>query len=198
MDQIRAMGVRSSVVLEAMRMVPRDEFVPSDLKSQAWANRPLPIGQGQTISQPYTVAFMLELAGVGRDDQVLEIGGGCGYAAACAGWIVGTDGRVVAVEILEELALRASSILAKLGYGHVSVVSGDGKEGYQSGAPYDRIVVSATAPEIPQALLDQMAIGGTLVMPVKKGASSVMTRVLRTKAGYKESTFGMFDFVNLI
>ena len=197
-EQIRSMGVTAPAVLHAMREVPRDRFVPDDLKTQAWDNRPLPIGFGQTISQPYTVAYMMELVGVRSGDRVLEVGAGCGYAAAVAGAIVGSDGLVIGVEIRDELASRANRILAALGYDHVKVESGDGRNGEESKAPFDRIVVSATAPEVPKSLVTQLAVGGALVMPVKTGFSSVMTRILRTESGLKESSFGLFDFVSLV
>jgi protein-L-isoaspartate(D-aspartate) O-methyltransferase len=150
-------------VLRAMRSVPREEFVPRQLWPQAYADSPLPIGQGQTISQPYIVAVMSQLAGVQAGDRVYELGTGSGYQAAVLG-AMGVE--VYSVEIVPELAARAAETLARLGFENVHVRAGDGYLGWPDAAPFDAVVVTAAHPKIPQPLIDQLAAGGRLVMPV--------------------------------
>ncbi len=162
-QQIEARGVKSPLVLDAMRKVPRENFVPAGVRSHATADTPLPIGYRQTISQPYIVAFMTELLEVDRDHRVLEIGTGSGYQAAVLAMLCE---HVYSVEIVPELAERAVKTLRDLGHGNVSVFHGDGYRGWPEHAPYDRIVVTAAPPKLPQALLDQLAEGGRLVAPV--------------------------------
>jgi protein-L-isoaspartate(D-aspartate) O-methyltransferase len=150
-------------VLRAMRKVPRERFVPRQLRPQAYLDSPLPIGQGQTISQPYVVAVMTHLADVEAGDKVYELGTGSGYQAAVLG-AMGVE--VYSVEIVPELAARAAEVLAQLGYDNVHVRAGDGYLGWPEAAPFDAIVVTAAHPQIPQPLIDQLAVGGCLVMPV--------------------------------
>lgn len=150
-------------VLDALRQVPRQEFVPPPLRYDAYANYPLPIGCGQTISQPYIVALMTDLIRPGRDDVVLEVGTGSGYQAAVLSRLVK---QVYSLEIVEELAADASERLRRLGYDNVEVRAGDGRQGWPEHAPYDAIVVTAAALEVPSALLEQLKPGGTLVIPV--------------------------------
>jgi protein-L-isoaspartate(D-aspartate) O-methyltransferase len=161
--QIAARGVTASRVLEAMRKVPRERFVPAELASRAYDDRPLPIGLGQTISQPYIVAYMTELLRTEPHHRVLEIGTGSGYQAA----ILGSLARAVyTIEIVPTLARRASVVLKALGYRNVHVREGDGYAGWPEEAPFDRILVTAAPETIPQPLLDQLAHGGVLVAPV--------------------------------
>jgi protein-L-isoaspartate(D-aspartate) O-methyltransferase len=150
-------------VIAAMRRVPRHAFVPAELGDEAYGNHPLPIGAGQTISQPYIVAIMSHLLGVGRGDKVYELGTGSGYQAA----ILGEMGvEVYSVEIVPELAARARETLQRLGYENVHVRAGDGYLGWPDASPFDGIIVTAAADHVPQPLIDQLALGGRLVMPV--------------------------------
>ena len=160
-------GVRDQRVLEAMGSVPREAFVPSTQRRSAYADRALPLGFGQTVSQPYVVAVTLEALRLAAGDRVLEIGAGSGYAAAVASRLAES---VVAVERIERLANGSRDRLESLGYDNVTVVWADGAEGHPPDAPYDAVFVSAAAPAVPQALFEQLAPGGRLVAPV--GAAS--------------------------
>ena len=150
-------------VLAAMREVPRHEFVPEDVRPAAYANRPLPIGYGQTISQPYIVALMTDLAKPGRNDVVLEIGTGSGYQAAVLSRLVA---RVYSIEIVEPLARQAVERLRALGYDNITVRQGDGYHGWPEHAPFDAILVTAAASHIPPPLIGQLKPGGRMVIPV--------------------------------
>ncbi len=162
-SQIERRGVKDPAVLEAMRKVPRHEFVAPELQSRAYKDYPLPIGYGQTISQPYIVAFMTELLELQPTDKVLEVGTGSGYQAAVLAEIAK---EVVTCEILEPLATRARKDLERLGYDNVMVHHSDGYWGYKEGAPYDAIIVTAAPGFIPPPLLEQLKPGGTMVIPV--------------------------------
>jgi len=162
--QLVPRGIRDPRVLDAMRSVPRERFVPSQQVDYAYQDRPLPIGDGQTISQPYIVAFMAEAASVGPDDRVLEIGTGSGYGAAVLGALAAS---VVTVERRGSLAASARRVLAGLGYRNVEVVLGDGTLGSPDRAPFDVIIVTAAGPDVPGPLRDQLAVGGRIVMPVE-------------------------------
>jgi len=196
-DQIAARGVRDPGVLAAMRAVPRDAFVVDGLARLAYDDRPLPIGDGQTISQPYIVAAMTEALGLQPRDRVLEIGTGSGYAAAVLATIVA---EVYTIERLESLAESARRRLAELGYANVRVRCGDGSLGWPEHAPYDAIVVTAGGPDVPPSLLRQLAVGGRLVMPV--GATprvQELVRVTRTaETAYERETLEKVAFVPLI
>ena len=180
-EQIAARGIADRRVLAAMAEVPRHRFVDSHLQSLAYEDRPLPIGFSQTISQPFMVARATELAGPGVGDRALEIGAGCGYQAAVLSRLCR---QVFAVEIVAELAARAALILRTLGYDNVTVDSFDGSAGWAEHAPYDVIVVSAGAPRVPALLLDQLADGGRLVVPVGGYETPVLTRVRRHGSEY--------------
>lgn len=160
---IAARGVRSPLVLEAMATVAREEFLPSHLREYAYEDTPLPIGEAQTISQPYIVAFMTEALGLSGGEKVLEIGAGSGYAAAVLSRIAG---EVYTVERIGELAAKASERLSDLGYHNVHVLHADGTRGWFEHAPYDAIIVAAGGPEVPRSLKQQLAVGGRLVIPV--------------------------------
>jgi protein-L-isoaspartate(D-aspartate) O-methyltransferase len=160
---IAARGVVDPRVLEAMAAVPRELFVPADLAGHAYDDGPLPIEEGQTISQPYIVALMIEAAMIGPSDRVLEVGTGSGYAAAV---IARLCASLVTIERHRVLADRAATRLARIGASNVTVVLGDGSRGYAKGAPFDAILVAAGAPAAPPALTDQLAIGGRLVAPI--------------------------------
>lgn len=177
--QIRSRGIADPAVLRAMAEVPRHRFVPSEMTASAYADRPLPIGHGQTISQPYIVALMTELLDLEPGDRVLEIGTGSGYHAAVVSRIAGV---VFTVEIVEPLAERARVILAELGYGNTRVRAGDGYRGWPEEAPFDAVLLTAAPPEIPAPLIDQLAVGGTLVAPVGVERQE-LTVIRRTPTG---------------
>ena len=160
---ISSRGVRSELVLNAMRKVPRESFLPQGLREFAYEDAPLPIEEGQTISQPYIVAFMTEALVLQGGERVLEIGAGSGYAAAILSEIAG---EVYTVERIGQLAEKAASTLADLGYHNVHVLHGDGTKGWPEHAPYDGIIVAAGRPTIPGSLKEQLRIGGRLVIPV--------------------------------
>ena len=166
-------------VLAAMREVPRHELVPEDVRDAAYENRPLPIGHGQTISQPYIVALMTALVRPERHHVVLEVGTGSGYQAAVLSRLVA---RVYSIEIVEPLAMRAAEQLKALGYDNIAVRHGDGYKGWPEHAPFDAIVVTAAPEEVPQALVEQLAVGGKLVVPVGTGEQDMMI-ITNTKEG---------------
>jgi protein-L-isoaspartate(D-aspartate) O-methyltransferase len=178
-DQIQARGIRDVRVLDALRRVERHRFVPEALQASAYEDRPLAIGHGQTISQPYIVALMTEEARVRPGARVLEVGTGSGYQAAILSLLAG---HVYTVEILEPLARQAAERLEALGYRNVTVRAGDGSLGWPEQAPFDAILVTAAPPELPQPLLDQLAVGGRLVAPVGEGDQELVV-VERTEAG---------------
>jgi protein-L-isoaspartate(D-aspartate) O-methyltransferase len=162
-QQIRARGMRAPAVLDAMRNVPRHEFVPPPLRPLAYHDQPLPIDADQTISQPYIVAYMTEAADISPNDKVLEIGTGSGYQAAVLGEIAR---EVYTIEIIPELAEQATRVLAEQGYTNVHTRTGNGYLGWPEHAPFDAILVTAAPDEVPQALVDQLAVGGKMVIPV--------------------------------
>jgi len=171
-EALERYGVRDRRVLDAMERVPREQFVPEELASEAYADRALPIGDGQTISQPYIVARMTELLDPQPGDRVLEVGGGSGYQAAVLSLIVRD---VVSVERDATLAAAEAVRLAELGYGNVRVVHADGSRGHADGAPYDGILVAAAAPSIPAELVAQCAPAGRIVAPLGQRGSQVLT-----------------------
>jgi protein-L-isoaspartate(D-aspartate) O-methyltransferase len=193
---IRARGVRDPRVLAAMAAVPREAFVPPELAEFAYDDRPLPIEAGQTISQPYIVAVMIEALGIGPDNTVLEIGTGSGYAAAVLAQIAK---HVYTIERHAELAGLARDRLAQLGYANVDVLCGDGTLGWKEHAPFDAIVAAASGPDLPRALLDQLAIGGRLIMPVGSERAQELVRVTRVGDNeYRRDDLGAVIFVPLI
>ena len=196
-EQIAARGLDEPLVLHAMRAVPREDFVPVDLAEFAYEDGPLPIGHGQTISQPYIVAVMTAAARVRPGERVLEIGTGSGYGAAVLSKIAG---EVYTIERIEALADLARERLAALGYGNVHVRCGDGTRGWPDHAPYDAIVVTAGGPTVPPALRDQLKPGGRLVMPL--GSNPRFQRLIRlTRTGpetYAQDELEPVAFVPLI
>ena len=195
--QIAARGVRDSRVLDALRTVPREAFVPERLAELAYDDTPLPIGEEQTISQPYVVALMAEALEIRPGDRVLEIGAGSGYAAAVLSLIAH---KVFAVERHEPLVQEAQARLARLGYANVHILHGDGTLGWPEHAPYDGIVVAAGGPEVPQALLAQLAEDGRLVIPIGPDVRSQnLVRVRhRPDGSYVREDLGGVRFVPLI
>lgn len=190
--QIEARDVRDARVLRAMRNVPRHLFVPESQRRYAYEDRPLPIGHRQTISQPYIVALMTELAAVKPDDRVLEIGTGSGYQAAV---LAEMGVRVFSIEIVEPLAKHAKKTLDALGYGKlVEVRHGDGYAGWPAHAPFDAVVVTAAPPKIPEPLKQQLKVGGRLVIPVGDYFQKLVV-VTRTKKGFRERSVAPVRFV---
>ena len=190
-EQVEARGVRDPRVLDALRQTPRDQFVPEAMRPHAFEDRPLPIGYRQTISQPYIVAVMTEALALEAADRVLEIGTGSGYQAAILSRLVD---RVYSIEIVPELAERARTDLARLGYTNVEVRTGDGYQGWPEHAPFDAVIVTAAPDHIPQPLVDQLAVGGRMVLPVGKyGQRLVMLR--RTEKGIEREALLDVRFV---
>ncbi len=173
-EQIAARDIKNPVVLEAMRRVPRHEFVPEPLRGNAYADSPLPIGHDQTISQPYIVAYMTEALELDRSHRVLEIGTGSGYQAAVLGEIAK---EVYTIEIVAPLAEGARAILKQLGYANVQVRTGNGYLGWPEQAPFDRVIVTAAPDDIPPALVEQLKPGGLMAIPVGVGTQEL--RILR-------------------
>ncbi len=194
-EQLRQRDITDRRVLEAMAAVPRHEFVPEDLHHLAYADGPLPIGHHQTISQPYIVALMLQLASLRGGETVLEVGTGSGYQAALLGRLAA---KVYSVECIPELAMGARQVLERLGIGNVEVVVGDGSRGLQEHAPYQAIVVAAAAPKVPQPLKDQLADGGRLIIPVGGREGQVLERWRRRGDDFVRERITPVAFVPLV
>lgn len=194
---IIAAGIQSEPVIEALRTVPRHLFVPEQVRDQAYENHPLPIGYGQTISQPYIVALMTEAAEVSGDNVVLEIGTGSGYQAAVLAEIVD---QVYSVEIIGDLALRAESNLQNAGYENVDILNDDGYFGWEEHAPYDAIIVTAAPDHVPQPLLLQLKIGGNMIIPVGPvGGVQTLWRIKRvSETDLQTANLGSVSFVPFI
>jgi protein-L-isoaspartate(D-aspartate) O-methyltransferase len=193
--QIQGRRIQDELVLEAMRTVPRHRFVPAYVRGSAYRDAPLPIGEGQTISQPYVVAFMTAALQLSGGEKVLEIGTGSGYQAAVLALIAG---EVISVERLPRLAEEARRTLAELGYDNVRVVVGDGTQGWPEEAPYDAIMVTAASPEVPAPLLQQLADGGRLVAPVGPRHTQQLVRVRREGEEFRREDLLGVAFVPLI
>ena len=193
-DQIEARGVKDPRVLEAMRSVERHLFVPEREKSRAYNDTPLPIGYGQTISQPYIVAYMCEALELKGGEKVLEIGTGSGYHAAVLSLLAK---EVYTIEILEPLAREAQKRLESLGYRNVKVRCGDGYKGWPEEAPFDAIIVTAAPPEIPQELVNQLKVGGKMVLPVGEEIQELV-RVTKEEKGIKTERLLPVRFVPMV
>jgi len=197
-DLIKNGYLKTDLIIDAFSEINRMEFVPKELESEADSNIALPIGFGQTISQPLTVAFMLELLDPRRDQKILDVGSGSGWTTALLSYIVGSQGKVIGIEMLDELKKFGEKNVDKYGYvkkGIAEFYTADGSIGFPPGAPFDRILVSAAADKVPQALKDQLKIGGKMVMPVKN--SLVYLEKKSEQDFYKEDYPG-FAFVPLI
>ena len=195
--QLRRRGIRDERILDAFREVPREAFVAPDQAGQAYGDHPLPIEAGQTISQPFIVAMMIAEAEIGPGDRVLEVGAGSGYAAAVMSRIAG---EVVGIERHRELAELASERMRQLGYRNVRIVEGDGSMGCPEEAPFDAILAAATGSHVPQALIDQLAPGGRIVMPIgNPEAIQHLVKVSRQSDGsLRQLDLGPVRFVPLI
>ncbi len=195
-EQLEARGISDPAVLDAMRSIPRERFVDPEAAAEAYADRPLPIGYGQTISQPYIVALMAQAASLRAADRALEIGCGSGYGAAVLGRLAG---RVWSIERLVPLARRAGSLIAELGLSNVTVLRGDGSQGWAPAAPFDAIVVTAAAAAAPDALRMQLKIGGRLILPIGEPEEQRLVRIVRTAATqFDETDLAAVRFVPLI
>ena len=184
-------GIKDERTLNALRKVPRHLFVPPLYHPAAYGDHPLPIGHGQTISQPFIVAYMTEKSRIGPEDRVLEIGTGSGYQAAILGELAK---EVYSVEIIKELAEAAATPLARLGYENIRVKWGDGYRGWPEHAPFDVIIVTAAPAEVPEALLQQLKVGGRMLIPVG-GSSQELVRITRTKTGFERESLLPVIFV---
>ena len=194
-EEIRAKGIKDENVLEAIGKVPRHLFMDSGFIKFAYKDQAFPIGAGQTISQPYTVAFQSELLNVRKRDKILEIGTGSGYQAAV---LLEMGAIVYSIERQKELYLRVKSLLPKIGY-RANLFYGDGYQGLPTYGPFDRIIITAATPEIPHLLLDQLVVGGRLVAPVGNMRSQVMTLIEKQDENeYQRTEHGHFVFVPLI
>ena len=191
---MKELQIKDKKVLKAMLKIPREEFVPEILKESAYENIPLSIGSNQTISQPYTVAFMLELLEVKKGNKVLEIGTGSGYNAALLSELTGKDGKVITIETIEKLYENSKDLLKN--YKNIEVIHSDGSLGYKKESPYDRIIVTAGCPVIPNLLINQLKNNGILICPVGS-PESVMLKIIKTDNSIKKEVFGYFYFVPL-
>lgn len=194
-EQIVARGIKDSRVIAAMKKVPRHLFVEEALQSQAYSDHPLPIGEKQTISQPYMVALMTETMELKGRERVLEIGAGSGYQTAVLAELAQ---EVYSIERIRPLAIRARKLLYDLGYFNVEIKIFDGTFGWTEKSPFDAILVTAGAPDIPQPLYDQLAMGGRLVIPVGDIAVQDLFRIIKTEGGIKKENLGGCRFVKLI
>ena len=193
--QLKPRGINDPHVLEALRTVPRHLFVTEALRDQAYGDYPLPIGEQQTISQPYIVAEMTQALELGDDDRVLEIGTGSGYQAAVLAEIVF---RVYTIERIRALYIQARKLLDRLNYHNIIMRCSDGTTGWQDESPFDAIMVTAGAPEVPEKLLDQLATGGRMIVPVGNQHSQDLIKITKDKDGIHRSNLGGCRFVKLI
>jgi protein-L-isoaspartate(D-aspartate) O-methyltransferase len=193
--QIRDRGIRTPRVLEAMASVPRHLFVPAQQVARAYADEPLPIGEGQTISQPFMVAAMTDALSLEGFDRVLEVGAGSGYQAAVLSLLAR---EVIAVEAQPKLAALARERLARLGYSNVRIVEGDGSLGWPADAPYDAILVTAAAPAVPTPLIEQLGEGGRIVIPVGSAREQELIRILKRDGRTPQQSLFACRFVPLL
>jgi protein-L-isoaspartate(D-aspartate) O-methyltransferase len=194
-EQIIGRGIEDPRVIAAMKKVPRHLFVEEALQSQAYSDHPLPIGEKQTISQPYIVALMTEALRLEGREKVLEIGTGSGYQTAILAELAA---KVFSIERIRSLAIGARKLIYELGYLNVEIKFSDGTSGWAEESPFDAIIVTAGAPEVPQPLVDQLAMGGRLVVPVGDPYSQDLLRIIKTEEGMKKEDLGGCRFVKLI
>lgn len=194
-DSIRLKGIADEAVLQALNAIPRHIFMDSSFLEFAYEDKPFPIGSGQTISQPYTVAFQTALLEVKKDDKILEVGTGSGYQASI---LMNMGARVYTIERQRALYMKAKQLLSELGYRPKLITYGDGYKGLPTYAPFDKIIVTAGAPFVPEALIDQLKPGGYLVIPVGEDIQ-VMKRIIKTmEGGIVEEDHGTFRFVPML
>lgn len=193
--QIEARGITDPHVLDAMRRVPRHRFVLEAMMDQAYMDYPLPIGEQQTISQPFIVAEMTQALGLTKEDRVLEIGTGSGYQAAILAQIVD---KVYTIERKHALFVRTRRLFDQLKYFNIVTRYTDGTQGWKDEAPFDAIIVTAGAPDIPEMLLEQLDVGGRMVIPVGDQHTQDMVRIVRTEKGFNKENMGRCRFVKLI
>jgi protein-L-isoaspartate(D-aspartate) O-methyltransferase len=193
-EQLVARGINDSRVIAAMAKVPRHSFIRDELRGHSYEDEPVPIGNDQTVSQPYMVALMAEVLELKGSERILEIGTGSGYAAAVFAELCG---EVFSVERIEELAIKARLVLTAIGSRNVRIQIGDGTLGWPEEAPFDGIVISAGAPQIPRPLLDQLKPGGNFVLPMGEEELQTLVRLRKTPSGLKEEYFGECRFVKL-
>jgi len=193
-QQLEARNIKDPHVLEAMRTVKRHLFVPKHQQSLAYEDHPLPIGYNQTISQPYIVAYMTEAARLKSNDKILEIGTGSGYQAAVLAHIVK---EVYSIEIIEPLAQRAEETLNSLGYQNIFIKYGDGYQGWQEHAPYDAIIVTAAPDHVPEKLLEQLAVGGRMVIPIGSFSQNLYV-ISKTEKGIEKKALLPVRFVPMV
>ncbi|HYA02938.1 MAG TPA: protein-L-isoaspartate(D-aspartate) O-methyltransferase [Syntrophobacteria bacterium] len=194
-SQLVSRGIKDLQVLASMRKVPRHRFVEEALISQAYGDHPLPIGEKQTISQPYIVALMTEALELKGTEHVLEVGTGSGYQTAILAELAK---KVYSIERVYGLSVRARRLLDELGYLNVVLKVGDGTVGWKEQAPFDAVMVTAGSPDVPQPLVDQLGVGGRLVIPVGDRYSQTLLKVVRGKEGIKKIDLGGCRFVNLV
>ncbi len=194
-SQLISRGIKDARVLDAMRKVPRHRFVEEALVSQAYNDHPLPIGEKQTISQPYMVALMTEALELQGHERVLEIGTGSGYQAAILAELAE---KIYSIERIRKLSVKAQSILDELGYFNAVLKVGDGTLGLKEESPFDGIIVTAGSPDLPQPLVDQLAMGGKLVVPVGDRYTQSLMKVVRVKEGITKTDLGGCRFVSLL
>jgi protein-L-isoaspartate(D-aspartate) O-methyltransferase len=194
-EQLRARGIKDQQVLQVMLKVPRHSFVEEGLVPMAYNDHPLSIGEGQTISQPYIVAYMVECLKLRPEDRILEIGTGCGYVTAI---LAELGAQVYSIERLPPLLMKARKNLKRLGYKNIVLKLGDGTQGWPEKAPFDAILVSAASPQIPQPYLDQLAEGGRLILPIGEEAYQELVLVTKTKGKLSQETLSGCRFVKLM
>jgi len=195
-EQIAGRDIIDPAVLQAMRKVARSRFVAPKYRHVAYSDQPLPIGFGQTISQPYVVAFMTQALQLSSEDVVLEIGSGCGYQSAILAEIVKS---VYAVEVIEQLVRRSERTLAELGYSNIYVKRGNGREGWQQKAPFSHILVAAASRNIPKALLKQLSVGGKMILPLGSSVwSQNLVMITKTRRGHQQHKILPVRFVPLV
>jgi protein-L-isoaspartate(D-aspartate) O-methyltransferase len=194
-EQIISRGIKDAKLIAAVKKIPRHLFVEEALQSQAYSDHPLPIGEKQTISQPYIVALMTEALLLTGKEKVLEIGTGSGYQTAT---LAELSEKVFSIERIRSLAIRARKLLYELGYFNVEIKIIDGTHGWREESPFDAIIVTAGAPNIPQPLIDQLTMGGRLVIPVGDAFVQDLIRVIKTEEGIKKEDLGGCRFVKLI
>jgi protein-L-isoaspartate(D-aspartate) O-methyltransferase len=193
-EQIASRGIKDPLVLGAMKQVPRHLFVDESLRDRAYEDHPLPIGEGQTISQPYMIALMVETLKLAEGEHILEVGTGSGYLTAV---LAEQGGHVCSIELSSHLATRARTTLRALGYHNVNVHVGDGTLGWASEAPFDAIVIGAAASILPRPLLAQLRMGGRLVLPIGEEDLQTLVRIWKEPSGLREEYFGECRFVKL-